>query len=166
MTDEEIVNGILQREGWPEVTDDPIDLGGLTKGGITYADYCSFGGVKIPTEEFKQINLSLAQAYYIMRYIRPFDKVPDPLRAFLIDLGVLRGVAKATMMLQAIVDTTVDGWVGNETLDAIIKVGPQKVNNLLVGARLFHIEERIKEDPTQIKWRNGWRNRTLSFYVE
>lgn len=163
-TDEQIVADVFKREGWPKVTDDASDLGGLTVGGITYAAACEFANRTWTRAEFIAWakDRDNATAFYVMRHVRPFDLLNDPEREFVIDLGVLRGVRTATIVLQQIVGADADGWVGAETMRAAQAFGSQLLA-VLVGARLQHIESRIAQNATQAKYRKGWRARTLSF---
>lgn len=163
-SDLQIVSSIFKSEGWPTVTNDPSDLGGLTVGGITYTSGCAFTRQTFTREEFIAwaTTRENATAFYIVRHVRPFELLEDPLRLFVIDLGVLRGVSSATKMLQGVVGADTDGWIGPQTISKV-KDFARNTLPLLIGARLFHIEERIRENPSQLKYRKGWRNRTLAF---
>ena len=44
MTDNEIVDEILRREGWPKYTNLAADRGGPTKGGITLGAWREYSG--------------------------------------------------------------------------------------------------------------------------
>ena len=163
--DEQIARAIMKREGWPKVVNDADDLGGLTKGGITYVSAVAFFGPLTRTQ-FESLTDNDAVVFYTMVHIRPFDTITHArLREYVIDLGVLRGVRQAVRMLQAIVGTEVDGWLGPKTRAAITSFGPAKVLAWCIGARLWHIQTRIDANATQAKFRKGWRTRTLSFDV-
>jgi lysozyme family protein len=96
--------------------------------------------------------------------VQPFATIPDPkLRHYLIDLGVLRGPRRAAMMLQDIVGARpADGWIGPKTLKALERYKTHALV-MLIGSRFTHIEQRVRDNPTQEENRNGWRNRNDSF---
>lgn len=162
MTDDEIFKLIIKHEG-TRYTNHPLDLGGPTKYGITILAWRSFSGEQTTAETIKNLTLEDARAYYHAMHIRPLDMLEDPLRIFVIDLSILRGMRTAIKMVQAIVGVTVDGWIGRETLKGIAAFDEITLTHIMIGARLQHIEERVKDSPSQVKWRNGWRNRTLGF---
>lgn len=164
MTDEQTIDAIEKNEGWPAYTDHPHDLGGPTKGGITLATLRMWRkDPHVSATELRALDRSEARAIYQFMYVQPFASINDlSLRHYLIDLGVLRGPRRAAMVLQEIVGAPADGWIGPETLRAI---EPFKKHLLvmMIGSRFTHIEARIKEDPSQRTFRNGWRNRNQRF---
>lgn len=164
MSDDAVIAGIIQREGTKYVNHN-ADRGGPTRYGITLATLSHWRNRACTADDVRTLERSEAEAIYRSLYLRPFDLLPEPLRTFVIDLGVLRGPRTAILMLQELVDTEPDGWIGTNTLGKIQALGVIVVNNLLVGARLQHITTRIKQEPDQIAFKRGWRARTLAFYV-
>lgn len=165
MTDAEIIAEIKRAEGWPTFTQDPVDLGGPTKGGITLDTLRAWRRTPALTvADLQALDETEADAIYQFMFLQPFAAVPgESLRHLLIDLGVLRGPKKAAIMLQEIIGALpADGWIGALTLAALVPL-QQHALVLLVGARLTHIEGRIRENPSQAKYRNGWRARALAF---
>jgi hypothetical protein len=68
------------------------------------------------------------------------------------------------MMLQGMCAVEVDGWVGNETLGIVKKIGAKVVNNLMCGGMLQHFALRVKSNPEKKGYHIGWRDRFLRLY--
>jgi lysozyme family protein len=163
MTDRQILADIIRSEGG--FVDHPFDLGSATNMGITAATLGAWRqlGRAATVEEVRSLSRAEAEAIYAVQYLRPFDAVEDDaLRHYLIDLGVLRGPRKAAMMLQDIVGTDADGWIGPETVEAMAPYAKHLLV-MLIGSRFTHIEQRVRENPSQIAFRKGWRNRNRRF---
>lgn len=165
MTDAQIIDAIEKNEGWPKYSNRADDLGGPTKGGITLATLRAWrNDARLTAADLRQLERPEARAIYQFMFLQPFAAITDPaLRHYLIDLGVLRGPRKAAIMLQDVVGARpADGWIGPKTVKAI---APYKrhVLIMLIGSRFTHIEQRVRENPTQEWARNGWRNRNGSF---
>ena len=153
-----IIDGVLKREG--AATNDPQDGGGRTEFGISEAaNPKAWADGKVTPEE--------ARAIYTQKYVNHpgFNKIEDThLQAQLIDFGVNSGPAIAIMRLQDILKVTVDGVLGPETLEALEKAQAwTDVNNLLVAARVRLIGRIVSKNPSQIKFLNGWLDRSLQF---
>lgn len=97
-----IIDGILEREGWPQLTNRKADKGGWTKGGITaksWGDYAQLGRPATPAE-LNAITESQARAFYFDRHIAPYQSLPDPLRVLLADWSVTSWHDDPTKALQ------------------------------------------------------------------
>jgi lysozyme family protein len=165
MTDDEIITAIERNEGWPAYTNRLNDLGGPTKGGITLTTLRTWRhDATLTAVDLQALEQSEARAIYQFMYVQPFAALSDEaLRAYLIDLGVLRGPRAAAMLLQDIVGLQpADGWIGPKTIAALAPFRAEALV-MLIGARFEHIEERIRENPTQAEDRAGWRARNASF---
>lgn len=166
MTDPELIDDIERREGWPVYTDLPDDLGGPTKGGITLATLRAWRRNPVTTvASLITLERPEARAIYQFLFLQPFATlrpIDEAVYAFCVDLGVLRGPRRVALMLQEIVGATQDGWIGPHTLTAL---APFKAHLLvmLIGYRFAHIEQRVREQPSQRKFRAGWRSRNASF---
>lgn len=162
-TDDEIIGLILRHEG-STYTNDPHDAGGPTKYGITWAVLSAWRGRPCTAADVQGLTRAEAVAIYMAQYIRPFDRLVEPLRINVIDMAVNAGVRRATFLLQKMVGVTVDGWIGPTTIAAVNNLeGLDRWNTIYVGFRLAWYEDLIVADPVNIKWRNGWRFRALSF---
>lgn len=164
MTDQQILDLILLHEG-SAYTNDPADAGGPTKWGITQAVLSTWLGRQATIADVKALDRPTAESVYRALYIKPFIGLLEPLRTNVIDMGVNAGVRRATILLQQMVGATVDSWIGAETLKLLAKNDPNVWDVLYVGFRLAFYEDLIIAKPTNMKWRNGWRNRALSFLV-
>lgn len=160
ITDAQIIAGILVHEG-SAYTNDPADAGGPTRFGITLVNLSSWRGRPCTAADVQRLTPAEAEAIYRAQYLRPFDRLGDPLRVNVIDMGVNAGVGRATRLLQQMVGATVDGWIGPETITRITRTVDW--TDLYVGFRLAFYEDLIVRKPTNLKWRPGWRRRALSF---
>jgi len=158
---DDIIGDILIREGGAVTTNDPHDAGGRTQYGISErSNPGAWADGRVTEAE--------ARAIYQKRYIDGpgFDKIPDKqLRTQLIDYGVNSGPMVAIMKLQGILQVTVDGVIGPETLGVLATIHPEDVNNLLVAARVKMIGQIVVKRPDQLKYLVGWLNRALEFLI-
>lgn len=160
-TDNDIIELILAHEGGA-YTNDPADSGGPTKWGITMPVLSAYLGRNVSARDIQMLTREMASSIYRQRFVLPFAKLPDPVRVNVIDMGVNAGTKRATILLQQTVGAQPDGLLGPETYRL---AAARDWNPLYVGVRLAFYEDLIVSKPLNIKWRNGWRNRALSFYV-
>lgn len=160
---DDIITGILQREGNGKVTNDPSDKGGRTQYGIAEgSNPQAWLDGKVTEQEARDI--------YEAKYVKwpGYDKIPAShvhLKIQLIDYGVLSSPHLATEKLQIILGLDVDGKLGPETLKALIAADPRVINNKLVAERIKMIGRIVQKDPSQVKWLSGWQNRALDFFL-
>jgi lysozyme family protein len=170
---EEIINGIIQREGG--YVNDPTDRGGATNFGITEGVARAWGY----QGDMKTLPEATARQIYLDRYwLQPkFDKVAElapRLAEELADTGVNMGVAVAGKFLQralnhlnldgkAYPELTVDGGLGKMSLFALatfLKLRPEgekvltQLCNSQQAVRYMEITE-AKSD--QEKFAYGWQ---------
>jgi uncharacterized protein (TIGR02594 family) len=126
---------VLEMEGG--FADDPYDPGGPTYRGITLSVYAAFKGETVNDasrarliSELKHISDGTLRTIYRERYFKPArcTAFTAPLALMHFDAAVNHGVGAAIRMLQSVVDVTVDGEIGPETLSAI---GSRSVVDLL-----------------------------------
>ena len=147
----------IKLEGPP--TDDTNDKGGPTAFGISKVNNPDAWKNGPPTE-------AKARAIYLSKYVNGpgFDKIKDPqLQKQLIDFGVQSGPAIAIQKLQFILGTEVDGILGPQTLAAIDRIHPEDVNNGLMVERIKMICRIVTNNPLQLKFLNGWIDRSCQF---
>lgn len=151
------IDDIIKREG-PE-SNSVDDKGGRTAYGISERSN--------PSAWFDdKVTEAEARAIYEQKYVLwpKFNLITDPLlRTQLIDYGVNSGPGVAILKLQGILHVTADGVIGPETLGALAKADPTFVNNQLVAARVKMIGNIVHNNPSQIKWLNGWLDRACQF---
>jgi lysozyme family protein len=148
MTSDEIIDGILEREGegTPPYTT-PGDHGGRTRWGISERAHPEAWRAGPPSED-------QARKIYEAEYVRPFLGVKnDPLRNQLVDIAVLHGMSTAWHLFSLVVPFL--------TFDSINRTSAQTqnlVNNALVGARVGYMLSL-----NQRQFEHGWVRRATSF---
>jgi len=172
----ELIQSILDREGWPVFTNDPDDHGGPTKGGITLRTLTEWretllglqwGGVPAVVD---LVDLTHGEATAIYRYLYTelpkFDQIIDnKLRDHVIDAGVHHGVYWATKCLQEISGVVVDGYIGPKTLGAVNK----HMHHLRIPfavKRIRKMSRIVANDQSQLKYLVGWIKRATSFLLD
>jgi lysozyme family protein len=156
---DEIIEGVIEREGGGKVTNDPVDKGGRTQYGISEkSNPAAWADGKVTADE--------ARAIYLKKYVEGpgFDKVVDrQLQTQLIDFGVNSGPSIAIKKLQQVVGTEQDGVLGPETLAAVNSCHADDVNTSLVILRVKMIGQIVVKNPAQLRFLNGWLDRALQF---
>lgn len=160
ITNDSIINDIIEREGGATATNNPLDRGGRTQYGIAERSH--------PKAWLDgQVTLEEARDIYRKRYLEApgFDKIGNPdLRAQLVDFGVNSGPGVAIQKLQEIVGTEVDGVLGPKTLQLVNShPEPKRLSNQLALARVKMIGRIVNKNPAQAKFLNGWLTRALEF---
>jgi lysozyme family protein len=157
----DVIGDIIEREGGAVVTNDPADGGGRTQYGISEkSNPAAWADGKVTEAE--------ARAIYQRKYIDGpgFGKIQDKqLQTQLVDFGVNSGPMVAIQKLQGILHVPVDGVLGPQTLTALVGVHPEDVCNLLVAARVRMIGQIVSKNPSQLRFLNGWLDRSLQFLV-
>lgn len=184
-----IIAEILHREGWPVVTNRPADDGGLTKGGITYNNYCRWlkkvgRPVPAPTE-FVLITEDQAREFLLNDIAGPLYQIADvnyELFSLVFDWATTSGPDDPTRALQVALrqmghKITIDGVYGSDTDAALVACDSQTrdiVRELVAKARVTHyVKVALRDDDvkqfrasnptTNLENLNGWINRALEF---
>lgn len=168
MTTDQLLDGILQREGGGTFTNDPADRGAATKFGITARTLGTYRGMQrsATIAEVKALTEDEARAIYRTQYLRPFEAIPfDHLVAQLVDFGANAGPMEAIKALQRCLGVEVDGILGERTKTALYAQPQRFTNNALVGLRCQYYAELAEKDPSQRKWLRGWINRAVEFVI-
>ena len=164
---------ILGHEGG--YVNDPVDRGGETNFGITIGTWRNYSrllfGVE-PTSETLR-NITRGQAFEIFRvgYWLPSgaDRIVDCELAFQIaDISYNSGSGNSTKILQRAINdlggnVVVDGAIGRNTINAANALPAADIYRQLRARRWSFYETIMRNDPSQERFRNGWRNRTFSF---
>lgn len=158
-TDADIEEMILAHEGGI-YTNHPLDHGGPTKWGITLEELARYRGRPCTAEDVRNLTRDEAADIYRHFYIAPFTGLSFTLKPNVVDMGVNAGVTRATILLQQTIGADVDGRMGPKTRAL---ADTRLWSDLYTGVRLAYYESIIARDVSQKVWRNGWRNRTLSF---
>lgn len=131
---------------------DPDDLGGETKYGITKRRY--------PSLDIKNLTLSKAKEIYYNDFwkLAKCDDLPEPLRLLHFDCAVNQGPKTAARMLQMAIgkdEVIVDGVIGPITLAHAEYTTP----DAYAFYRALRYMEVIGARPVNAKFANGWKNR-------
>ena len=153
---DEIIDIVLEHEGG--YVNDPKDLGGETKYGITKRFY--------PDVDIKELTIDGAKEIYKKDYWdrNKCDKLPAELRHIYFDMCVNMGKRTAVKVLQRAAvnrgrDIEVDGGLGPMTLRAILKsnVELQRVR----AYRIKYYADLVTRKPDLEKFYYGWFKRGL-----
>jgi lysozyme family protein len=146
MTDEQILDGILAREGG--FVNHPLDAGKATNFGITTATLADWRGKPVTADDVRDMQVEEARAIYRARYVRPFDRLelPPELKAQVVDIAVNSGVTTARGLLSRAQQQT-----------------SRPVPVALVIERLRFYARLVKGKPSQVVFLEGWFNRAVSF---
>ena len=158
---DDIISGVIEREGGAKATNDPNDPGGRTQYGISErANPDLWADGKVTEDEARERYLAKYVVYPKYHTIPPSHPATQEQ---LIDWGVNSGPNIATQELQKILGTDQDGDLGPVTLKLLLGVDDRTLNNLLVAARVKMIARVVQRNPSQVKWLGGLLNRALSF---
>lgn len=159
-----IIDDILEREGQgspPYLTAN--DKGHRTSWGISAKAHPDAWRPGPPTK-------AQARAIYQREYVKPFDALFDVtsggVLAALIDDAVLSGVTTAIKRLQAVLRVTIDGVIGPQTIAAVEKVPPNRLQQRLVVNRAIRIARLVQSDVSTLSFLTGWITRVLSLLPE
>ena len=171
MTDYEIIDRIIEREGGDRFTDRPSDRGGPTKFGITQRAWVEHRTRRPMTtrnlpDHVRDITLQHARAFYFVEHAAPFAFIyDDQLRELVIDCSVNHGKLRATKWLQEVAGVVADGVIGPVTKPAV-NMRPYNTYAELLRRRFkFYAQiasDQLPADPDLPNLR-GWINRACEF---
>lgn len=138
---------VLSQEGG--YSNDVRDSGGETNFGISKKAY--------PDEDIKNMTRERAGELYRRDY---YDKcncgsLPFPVALMLFDAAVNQGPARAARMLQEAVKVHVDGVIGQETVEAVNRLGIKETLAAFAGKRAF----QYGLHPQFVAYGFGWLRR-------
>jgi lysozyme family protein len=162
-TDEIIATLIDSREG-VEFTDDPDDLGGPTKFGITRKTLSVWRGYPVTKAEVAALRRPEAEAILRHMFVSRFDGMPDEVRVQAVDWYVNGGNTIRT--LQTLVGVEADGIIGPATRKAVAMHDPRWVARELWKARLQHMGRITRDREKNRSFIFGWINRMLGLYPD
>lgn len=162
MTDAEMIAFIVREFEDETFTNDPDDLGGATKWGVTLRLYSTFLGRAATIAELK--GLTFDRACEVMREMfltrTRLEQIPDwRLKFVTVDASINFGADDAVPWLQTAVGATPDGAFGPLTLAAVKKADALSAAMRVLAARQRKHSDRVKRNPRQLKWFRGWINR-------
>ena len=166
----DIVDEIIRREGGSKETNDPADSGGRTKYGISERSHPE---AWVDGDVSYQEARTIYEKVYILE--EKFHLIPDEaLKHQVIDFGVPSGPDRAARLLQQVLGVTVDGAIGDKTLDAIKNYPSGKLFSVEVpgivllnlafrDARALYYAALAKARPKDLKFLVGWLKRAQEF---
>jgi lysozyme family protein len=178
MTEQEIIDGVLQREGG--YRDKPGDAGGPTKYGITRKTLAQFRLLsveKVTAEDVQGLGAGEARAIYAEYFIKQpgFEVIAfEPLKLQMIDFGVNSGPARAIRWLQRVLGLAATGWFDPGTRNELfrlqaIKIGTRPalavVNDAVVAARSYMIDQVEDAGQLPASDEEGVESRALSWFL-
>lgn len=164
----------LQYEG-NSYTDDPDDLGGATKYGITLGFAKGTGDLQlfdvdgdgdIDKIDIKNLTPEVAHDAYKEFFwdALNLDNFNPKIAFLLFDMSVNHGKKNAIKMLQMAInkcgqDIDVDGGIGNQTLTALNECDPDEVAEQLLDVRKDFYYKITQKRPQNKKFLKGWLSR-------
>jgi lysozyme family protein len=164
MTDDDILNAIIQREGG--YVDHPADRGGPTKYGITIGTLQDWVRHPVTDDDVKVLTENDARAIYQERYIKApgLDQIADGrLRALMVDSAVNHGPSASIKLLQRALGVAADGIWGAKTLEALLNADSKTVYLKACAQRVRFYGRIISGNPEQSVFAAGWMNRIAEF---
>ena len=134
-------------------TNDPVDPGGETKFGIAKNANLNVDVTRLTWDQ--AINI-----YYDKYWLAgSCDKLPSRVAALHFDACVNNGISRANKMLQAAIGVTQDGDIGPITIQQVSKMNDIVLCEKLCDARLSFYKNIVSNNPSQVKYINGWTRR-------
>ena len=166
------INHILGAEGGN--VNDSTDHGGKTNYGISdLRDGKEDGLIDIDLDGIGDIDpedLTRDQAIVIFYQdywlANKCDKMPECIALIVFDIAVNQSAVFARKRLQEFVGATPDGIIGPNTLDQLALVSNSYILHALTHARCLRYADKVKKNPTQLKYISGWINRAFTVLFE
>lgn len=157
--DNQVFLGCLEFLRWEgDISDDPVDRGGLTKYGISEKRY--------PEEDILNLTWTRAKELYFRDYWLEAgcDMFTERPARMLFDMAVTHGPSRAIRIVQKAVNAHVDGRVGPRTIAATERHQNLVVYVLAERARYFAMI--AVNDPSQTRFLRGWYRRNHDLHRE
>jgi lysozyme family protein len=146
---------VLKHEGG--FVDDPDDLGGMTKYGISKRSH--------PNVDIKNLSKDEAVGIYYKDYWKPSkaDNLHSDIQATYFDMVVNMGQGNAVRVLQRAINSVggsriaVDGYIGDQTISSSSKLKKKR----LQAFRCLYYSDLILNNPSQEKFYYGWWKRAI-----
>lgn len=156
----QVIGVILGHEGG--YNNDPDDLGGETKYGISKASYPYLDIPKLSLEEAK--NIYYCDYWKPERYCEIADlSITIKLFSSAVNMGPRTAHRLIQQALRAVETRVVeDGWLGSKTINAINIAEPISLLSALKSEAAGHYRVLVVRYPEQKKFLKGWLNRAYS----
>lgn len=143
-----VLDNLIEREGG--YVNHPNDPGGETKYGISKRSF--------PDEDIKNLTPQRAKELYLQHYVKPHrinDINDEGVAELLLDWVVNGG--PAVRSLQRLLDVTIDGIIGDETLSALNTTPSHTIYRQFLYDRLFYLVSLTKHP-----FIKGWMRRLIN----
>lgn len=149
------LENVLRVEGGYSYNKD--DPGLATNFGITQKTLSDWRGEECGPEDVAQLTEEESRDIYLAKYwqVMRGDQLPGGIDAYACDFAVNSGPARAAKILQSLVDTKADSFIGPLTLEAIRKKQPLQLLLDYHAARM----DFLMDLPHWDKFGRGWTNR-------
>ena len=137
--------------------DNPKDPGGRTNLGVTQKVWESWVGRESNEKEMRALTKTDVEPLYKRKYWDACrcDDLPTGLDYLVFDFAVNAGVGRSAKTLQSCVGVSVDGQIGNQTIEAIKKIAPSDLIERFSETKI-NFYKSLVTFPTFGK---GWLNR-------
>jgi hypothetical protein len=137
--------------------DNPKDPGGRTNLGVTQKVWESWVGRESNEKEMRSLTKANVEPLYKRKYWDACrcDDLPTGLDYLVFDFAVNAGVGRSAKTLQSCVGVSVDGQIGNQTIEATKKIAPSDLIEQFSEAKI-NFYKSLVTFPTFGK---GWLNR-------
>lgn len=160
-----ILAAIIATEGG--YVNNPSDLGGPTKFGITFNTLSAWRGRNCGPIDIQELTSTEAGEIYKSKYIDGpgFGKIENLHVLYAVaDTAVLFGPDRAARFLQTALGVAADGVCGAGTVAATNSApDPRKVVNSIAFQRIGYHVKRVQSDPSQLQFLGGWVSRAGEF---
>jgi len=161
MTSTDAITKVLRTEGG--FVNNPSDRGGATNYGITMATYSVFLGRQATLQEM--IDMPKGNAILIYKkkywdYVRGDQITSYPAAYVMFDQYANRG-KYGIMQAQNVLGIYPDGKMSEELLKRINNSNPEKFITDFLNLAESNYKKIAQNDPTQVKFLNGWLNRVI-----
>jgi len=166
-----LLNKILLLEGG--FTANPSDHGGPTNMGITLSTWHRTGYDKDGDGDIDEHDLALLTRKDVSVVLRYFywnrwcanAIESQPVAEILVDWLWCSG-RWGIVIPQRILGVTPDGFAGNKTITAVNQTDSVTFHRQILEHRLDFINEIVRHDPSQSRFRKGWINRLKQFTIK
>ena len=150
MSFDKYIDKVLEHEGG--YVNDPTDLGGETKYGITKRFYPELSIKDLTKQQAKEI-------YYRDYWLKNrCNELPDYIQYIYFDTCINMGAKRAVIFLQQSIKTVkVDGIVGDKTIAESFRSDL----SVFIKKRVAYYTSICKSKPEQLKFINGCLNRVI-----
>lgn len=164
-----MIAAVIRKEGG--YVDDPVDVGGATKYGVTIGTLSRVLGRPATKADVQRLTVEAAADIYRQRYFfgPGLDRLPIVLQAVALDTSVLFGQRRAVKFCQLSARNLgpddpgpIDGFMGPATRRAAAACAAEHgviYPKAVIQRRRDHHLARVRRKPSQRRFLRGWLNR-------